>query len=855
MAVGSGDPVNLHTGNGVTRTFAYGFTLLNRRDLRVSVDGVETSDFAVFGIGAANGGSIVFTTAPAVGAKVLIELVIELARVTQYQTNGDLLSATVNADFDRLWQAVLASDYVSRRRALRVPAGETVADLPSAAERANTVQAYDGAGRPIVLDLPVDLPETPINRPPDVVATQGQTVVTVPFAYTRGNNSLRVFLSGSIMEPGDDYLETSTTSITFTVPLEEGDEITFEGGARLNPSSAIDALSATAAASGGGLSLIGFDRTLTPEPGSAAEALQRTPITVDAITSVDATALKLRDGDVVVARGRSAAGDGGGGTFRYSASSTQIVDGGLVFTPTAGTGRLFRDGWTVFGFNGKVLATWFGAIGDGSTASSAAVSAAVAAVGALGGGIVLIPSGVFFFNSTVEVSLPRVYVEGESQGATVILRTGDYGSTFRFTGNNATGTLLEDVGISKLTFKSTGLTTSGAHVEFNGVWRFKVEDIYLRDGFIGLQMKGALAGSISKIYAVFSNLYGGSEAGRRYIEFGNATGAYTHPSCGDLFVDAYNLRGNTSAQVTEYGVHILSGDGLWFSNGHVGNASTANLRLSASTSELLNLVSFSNTMFDEGLLRGIEFSGSTPSTFRSIQFSNCIVKSGGSPTAFATNGVIVTPGCTADNVQFSNVTVTEFGGTAVSLQSSAAGAGSGFEFANCNVFNNSRNSVGAAPGYNLLANVKNVRIIGGMSGGSAYATQSYGVQISTGHTGVLVTGVDLTGNAVGSINGTSAGALFDGCLLDGATPTVASASSITIPEGRKMLLVSGTTNISNIGIGSFGQEVTLLFQGALTVNDSAGNIRLASNYTTSADDTLTLVCDGTNWYEISRSAN
>jgi hypothetical protein len=51
-----------------------------------------------------------------------------------------------------------------------------------------------------------------------------------------------------------------------------------------------------------------------------------------------------------------------------------------------------------------------------------------------------------------------------------------------------------------------------------------------------------------------------------------------------------------------------------------------------------------------------------------------------------------------------------------------------------------------------------------------------------------------------------------------------------------------------------GQMVTLVFAGALTFTDGS-NLKLAGNFGTSADDTITLVCDGTNWYEVTRSAN
>ena len=46
----------------------------------------------------------------------------------------------------------------------------------------------------------------------------------------------------------------------------------------------------------------------------------------------------------------------------------------------------------------------------------------------------------------------------------------------------------------------------------------------------------------------------------------------------------------------------------------------------------------------------------------------------------------------------------------------------------------------------------------------------------------------------------------------------------------------------------------MIFDDVLTVTDG-GNLKLAGNFVTALGSTITLVCDGTNWYEISRSAN
>lgn len=84
--------------------------------------------------------------------------------------------------------------------------------------------------------------------------------------------------------------------------------------------------------------------------------------------------------------------------------------------------------------------------------------------------------------------------------------------------------------------------------------------------------------------------------------------------------------------------------------------------------------------------------------------------------------------------------------------------------------------------------------------------------------------------------------------------TAASASTLNLPGGQ-VVEITGTSNISTItAANNAGRRVSLIFRDVLTVNDGS-NLRLAGNFTTSADDTLSLVCDGTNWYETSRSAN
>lgn len=90
--------------------------------------------------------------------------------------------------------------------------------------------------------------------------------------------------------------------------------------------------------------------------------------------------------------------------------------------------------------------------------------------------------------------------------------------------------------------------------------------------------------------------------------------------------------------------------------------------------------------------------------------------------------------------------------------------------------------------------------------------------------------------------------------------SVASAETINLPNYGTTMFISGTTNIVSISPVSTmtGRQITLFFTASLTVSGSGGgNIKLAggSNFSATSDDTLTLVSNGTNWYEVSRSVN
>lgn len=600
-----------------------------------------------------------------------------------------------------------------------------------------------------------------------------------------------------------------------------------------------------------GFNITGGYRFLNGEIPSATKLNRLGEGTFGVNTLADMEALDVSDlttGDAVIVLGYYSVGDGGGGTFYYDSSSSATPNGGTIIAPDSGSGRWIRI------YSGAINVRWFGAKGDNSNDDTAEIQAAIDYAESLSRATVYAPAGRYLVSATLTINSSGVNIVGDGMWDTVITRSGNFGDTMLFTGNDGTGTVISDVGISNIAFQSTGQTTSGAHLVFNGVARANVYGIYMLNGFIGFNLKGLTAAYIDTIYVVFTNIFSGSATGRRFMECGASVGTYGHPTCGDLFISNFNLRGNVSSNVTEKGLNILGADGIWFENGHVGNTTSANLDITNNGTQLEH-VFFSNVMFDEGIDFNVLIEGSHASNVgQAIFFNNCNVKGGGTASA----GVTFGSGADFYGVQFNNCQIWQHLEDGVKITSTDL---SQISFNNCIVRGNSLDGSASFSGYKIDANVGGISIIGGSAGGddntpTGASLQAYGIDITTGSgNNIIIQGVDTRLNVTAGIRSFATGDnvhITDN--FDGSTNSVASASSIDLPMSGQLVTVTGTTNISSITALGRGASVTLVFEDVLTVNDGS-NLVLNGNFVTTANDTLSLVCDGTNWIETSRSTN
>jgi hypothetical protein len=148
-----------YSGDGARTSFAFPFPVLASDDLTVFLDGNPASGYAINGLGEADGGEAVFAQPPASGSTITLLRRTEGIREAEFVDGGPFRASAINAELDRI-MLLIQENREEHNRSLRSHPADGDADfcLPAAAQRANTVLAFDSAGRPTVI-APSELPD------------------------------------------------------------------------------------------------------------------------------------------------------------------------------------------------------------------------------------------------------------------------------------------------------------------------------------------------------------------------------------------------------------------------------------------------------------------------------------------------------------------------------------------------------------------------------------------------------------------------------------------------------------------------------------------------------------------------
>lgn len=152
MAVEATNAFTAATGNGAATSFPYSFAARNAVDVAVYVNGVQQfAGFTVTPDSDFNGGTVVFTTAPANGVSVIMAAQPSLTQTVGFENSGPYNPAAVDGALDA---AAIRDISLSGRidRAPLVPLGETMGPIPAKALRAGLSFGFDAQGNPVAVN-------------------------------------------------------------------------------------------------------------------------------------------------------------------------------------------------------------------------------------------------------------------------------------------------------------------------------------------------------------------------------------------------------------------------------------------------------------------------------------------------------------------------------------------------------------------------------------------------------------------------------------------------------------------------------------------------------------------------------
>lgn len=513
-----------------------------------------------------------------------------------------------------------------------------------------------------------------------------------------------------------------------------------------------------------------------------------------------------------------------------SSELTQFTNNGTVISGTIE--RPISDA-----FGDYVNVHDFGATGNGTTDDTAAINAALAT-----GRLVRVPQGTYKITATLVVPAGGGIVgDGEKTQFVRAFNGGRLIGVPSAAGFIGCAVILRDFTI----ITQAGITAiagdDGIDIGYSGGWngRGNISNLFIYEQWNGMSWTGGSSNVIDNIVCNHNRNHG--------FNIINGRGPLTNCLATYNFGDGYHYYMATQAETGIVFVNCgtFANKGYGFYYGAASGVIGANIWMTTSGSST------------DGL-GGVYFA----TEYRQIWISDFLIESAGDayiphntqypadtpwvvqPTA---PGLVFSGNCRV--MQISNGFIQTCNGTGVFFDGCYNGV-----FENLVISDNGRGGGSAAHrcGINFLNNV-------GYNNNSLYFSN---IQTGIGSSqivdiainGALTSDAFFTNTSFRTISDYAGAARFAGNIKTSASNAVASASTVSLLNYTDFISITGTTNIDAITASYAGRKVTLIFSGVLVVQNG-NNLYLSAALSTTANDTLTLVCDGTNWYEVSRSVN
>lgn len=484
-----------------------------------------------------------------------------------------------------------------------------------------------------------------------------------------------------------------------------------------------------------------------------------------------------------------------------------------------GTGRVF---YNVVADNG--------ARGDGTTDDTSAITAAISACNTAGGGDVYFPEGTYLISSAL--SIPN-FVNLRGAGQSSIIRCSGNHYAIAFNGGNRTQ-------ISDLQIDASSSQASGGGIDYTDVGsNTRVENLYLGSNlFIGLNIAPNAVSTAHVLRAIRWNGVTGCTTG---IKIGGGGALVT-----DVYIsDAIGTASTTSDMTTWLSIPQTA-DTIKFRSCLFIKCSSTGMDIGTSA-QVTNL-KFTDVTIDTAGGTGLKVGFVREFACTGVEISTC--------GAANVPGLDVTGN--AKGFRFNNGVIQGCVGYGSIIRSGAIHT----VIANSIVTDNNTGNTASNDGIAVAAGASKFKLLGNTVGNSvllATGHQKTGISVASGASDSYTISNNICeGNETTNVvndQGTGTNKLLRDNLPH-TVPAVASAATITVPAYATLATVTGTTGITSVTASWPHRIIVLRFTDASpgTVTDGS-NLNLAGNFSPTQNDTLTLVCDGSNWHEVSRSGN
>ncbi len=268
----------------------------------------------------------------------------------------------------------------------------------------------------------------------------------------------------------------------------------------------------------------------------------------------------------------------------------------------------------------------------------------------IGGGTLRPVAGKYNLSSTLRIKKNRVAVIGEGVNTLFYRLVGMVGDTLLVSAVDPTAETIYDVTVAGIKFDSAAAMLADAHLEVVEAAYCTLEKLSIQNGFIGMHLRGLRASKIDKLHIRSGQLYGGVQAGSRFLLVEDSPRALSTSENVEVLMSNFNFTANGAAAYVEYGWEQREADGFWAVNGHIRGASIANAFFNAAASPQLLGMKCTNVWFDGLTTRCLLIAGAPAGYAGTYEFTGCTMTGG------TTHAVDIAAGAVLDTVTFNGGT-------------------------------------------------------------------------------------------------------------------------------------------------------------------------------------------------------